>query len=425
MAEKVIMPKAGQTMEEGTVVRWLKKEGDPVKKGEALLVVSTDKADLEVESFHDGVLLKIIVGEGQTAAVLEPIAVVGRPGESIDIGAATAAAAASTAAAAATPAAAPAAQAAAAGAPSTAPPGRVIASPLAKRIAKESGVDLSSVPGTGPGGRIVRRDVEAAKGRVPAVAPSAVTPAAAPAPKAPAAPAVPTAPAAPPPPFALAGKTIELQGMRKAIAGALQMSKREAPHFYATMEIDMTAAMTFREYLKSTGVAATVNDLVVRAVILALARVREVSCRVEGNKVTYPEDINVGVAVGLDQGLVVPVVMVAQNRDLADLARETKRIVDAARGGKLIGMGQGTFTVSNLGMFGIDHFQAIINPPEGAILAVGAVKERLVARDGGIFVRKMMNVTLSVDHRAIDGLAASRFLNELRGFLEKPERLTA
>jgi pyruvate dehydrogenase E2 component (dihydrolipoamide acetyltransferase) len=216
---------------------------------------------------------------------------------------------------------------------------------------------------------------------------------------------------------------VALEGMRKAIATALKRSKAMAPHFYATAEIDLTAALLARKAKEREGVQLSVNDLLLKAVALALADEPRVNCRVEDEAIDYPSDINIGIAVGLEEGLVVPVLLRAQTRSLAEIASESRRIIGLAREGKLVGAGQGTFTISNLGMFGVKCFTAVINPPEGAILAVGAAVERAVPRAGGFIPRKILEVTLSADHRAIDGLLAARFLLRLRRFLEEPARI--
>ncbi len=443
MAHHVLMPKAGQTMEEGTIVQWLKKEGDAVKKGDAIMVIQTDKADLEVEAQEAGLLRKILVKEGQTVPVLSTVALIAGADEKIDLAAAAAPAAAGAPAAAAAPApqAAPpqASAAPAAGAPRATPtakkiaesmgvdlaavkgtgvsdrimaadvraaatPGRVAASPCAKELAREHGLNLAAVTPTGPEGRIIKRDVESHLASAPAKA----------------------APAAP---AAAAGeegvKVVELTGMRKAIASALQLSKQQAPHFYATMEVDMTRAFAFKAYLEQTGRKVSVNDLVLRATVLALLQFPQVNCRIEGVRVSYFSQVNLGVAVGLEAGLVVPVVLNAGALSLEGLAQETRRIVASAREGKLVGMGRGTFTVTNLGMFGVESFGAIINPPEAAILAVGAATDAVVVRNNAIMLTKVMKLTLSVDHRVVDGILAAKFLAAVKEFLETPERLSA
>jgi pyruvate dehydrogenase E2 component (dihydrolipoamide acetyltransferase) len=211
--------------------------------------------------------------------------------------------------------------------------------------------------------------------------------------------------------------------MRAAIAAALQASKREIPHFYATVAIDMGAALAVKEARARDGVKVSVNDLIVRAAALALADEPRMNCRVAAGAIEYPANINIGIAVGLEEGLVVPVVLKAEGRDLAGIAAESRRVIDAALGGKLIGAGQGTFTISNLGMYGVESFSAIINPPEGAILAVGAARTELVPSGGGFFPRPVLRATLSCDHRAIDGVLAARFLGRLQRLLEDPARL--
>ncbi len=441
MAEPILMPKAGQTMEEGTIVSWLKKEGDQIKKGEPVMVIQTDKADVEVEAPASGVLKAILVPEGEVVPVLSPVGVIAAPGEEVDLqkfkaqtpsGAAPQpeekpveappppppeaepAASAPAASVRATPTAKKLAElrgldlsgiqgtgvggritrqdveeAAATG-------GRVAASPVARRLAERLGVDLRAVRGTGPQGRIIKRDVEHAASAAPAPAPA---------------------------PDGDGARVVELTGMRKAIASALQLSKQQAPHFYATLAVDMTRAMAYRAYLKETGRKVTVNDLVLRAAVLALQEHPKVNCRIEDNRVTYYQAVHLGVAVGLDEGLVVPVIVNAQNYDLFELSRESKRVTQAARQGRLIGTGKGTFTVSNLGMFGIERFSAIINPPEGAILAVGAVNDELVVEGQSFSIRKVMRLTVSADHRVIDGVLAAKFLVSVKKYLENPESL--
>ena len=213
--------------------------------------------------------------------------------------------------------------------------------------------------------------------------------------------------------------------MRKAIAGALQFSKQQAPHFYATLEVDMTRALAFKDYLRQTGRKATVNDLVLRAAVAALLRHPQVNCRIEGDRVTYFSQVNLGVAVGLEEGLVVPVILNAGALGLDALAEEARRIAAAAREGKLIGMGRVTFTVTNLGMFGVESFAAIINPPEAGILAVGAARDAVAVKDRTFTLTKSMKLTASVDHRVVDGILAAKFLNSVKEFLENPENLSA
>ena len=423
MAHPVLMPTAGQSMTEGKIVVWLKNEGDEVSRGEPLLEIETDKANLEVEALADGVLRKIFHQAGDVVEVLAVIGVIGDRDEDIDfeaVRAENAPAATDSDAAPPEPTPEPAkapvpptasgSPSAAASASSTngggtataaavaAPSSGIAASPRARQAAAATGVALGGVRGSGPGGRILQRDVLA-------------TPAA-------------TRPARPyPAPSPRPQARVELTGMRGAIASALQKSTQTIPHFYATMPIDLGNALAVKANLAARGQKVSVNDLIARAVVLALTDEPGMNCRVADDHIDYPEAIHLGIAVGSDDGLVVPVALDAQGFDLPGLAAETRRIIAAARDGKLIGMGQGTFTISNLGMFGIESFTAIINPPEGAILAVGATRDELVPHQGGFASRPILRVTLSSDHRAIDGVLAARFLSRLQHILEDAARL--
>ncbi len=452
MAHPILMPKAGQTMTEGRLIGWIKKEGDSVERGEPLLEIETDKANLEVESTESGVLRKIFAGEGDICPVLTVVGILGDADEDIDFEALReagdkAAAEAATAIDAAGPSSPssetppgipsggaedprPAARSAvapataSAGVALTSPPSiaaspskesRRFASPLARRVAEKKGVDISLLSGSGPGGRVLRRDVENAPkqtaGGAAAALAGAVNLADLVRPR-------PYAPPSPRPP-----ERIALKGMRGAIAAALQHSKQTIPHFYETMTIDVTAALSLKRNLKIGGKRVSVNDLVVRACVLAITDEPRMNCRVLEDHVDYPQDVNIGIAVGTENGLVVPVVVGAQTLDLDALAAESRRVIKSARGGKLIGTGKGTFTISNLGMFGVESFSAIINPPEGAILAVGAARPEVMPYAGGLVPRAMMSVTLSADHRAIDGVLAAQFLARLKWLLENPGRL--
>lgn len=454
MAHPILMPKAGQSMTEGKIVAWLKKEGDPVEPGEPILEVETDKANVEVEAQDGGIIRKILAQEGEVRPILTLVGVIGEPGEDFDItelekslpkaeeeddagidapvslpvadSAPPAPSAPESPAAAAPPQAAtpppqPAAPAAAQMLPSAtaslaAPPaastpaGRVFASPLARKVAEKRGVDLNRIQGTGPGGRILRRDVESAPTRIESRTDGAGA--------LPRLESRPYPPASPRPPA-----RVPMEGMRKAIGTALQQSKQTIPHFYTTVAIDATAALSLKDALKTQGMKISINDIVLRACAIALQEEPRVNCRVFPDRIEYPEDIHLGVAVGQEEGLVVPVILKAQTRDLAGIAAESRRIVQSANSGKLIGSGQGTFTVSNLGMFGVESFTAIINPPEGAILAVGAVSTEIVSCLGGFLPRAVFRVTLSSDHRAIDGVLAARFVSRVKHLIENPGRL--
>lgn len=417
----VVMPKMGDTMEEGKIITWRKHEGDIVAKGDALAEIETEKVNIEAEAFAAGVLRKIIAPEGATIPVGQPIALIGEPSEPIpaEFGGAPQATQATQAAPVATPVAAPVAVANGHVAQATAPSvthdgGRTFISPLARHIAAEHNLDIAQIQGTGPGGRIIRDDVLAALQAAP-LAPATVAVAAAPA--APAAPAGPEVEAVP------------LSQMRKTIAKRLQQSMQTAPHFYVTISVDATRLLQVRtqinEYAASLAdpVKVSVNDIVVKAVAMTLTTMPQVNVSFDGESILYKKRVNVGVAVALEQGLIVPVVRDADKRGLIDLARESRRLAEAARTGKLKAeeLQGGTFTVSNLGMYDVESFTAIINPPESAILAVGAITPTPVATaERQVEVRDQMKLTLSSDHRALDGAIAARFLQQLKQLIEQP-----
>lgn len=422
------MPKMGDTMEEGKVITWRKHEGDTVAKGDALAEIETEKVNIEAEAFAAGTLRKIIAPEGATVPVGQPIALIGDPAEPIpaDFGGAPQAAQATAPATPAASAPASAAQAAPAQTasaiasvavanghvtPTVAPSvtqngGRVFISPLARHIAAEHNLDIARIQGTGPGGRILRDDVLAALQAGPA------TQAAAPA--------------------VAAGPEVEavpLSQMRKTIAKRLQQSMQTAPHFYVTVSVDATLLMQLRTQINDYAatlaepVKVSVNDIVVKAVAATLSRMPQVNVSFDGERILFKKRVNVGMAVALEQGLIVPVVRDADKRGLLDLARESRRLAVAARDGKLKAdeLQGGTFTVSNLGMYDVESFTAIINPPESAILAVGAIiPTPVVTADRQVVVRDQMKLTLSSDHRALDGAVAARFLQQLKQLLEQP-----
>ena len=435
MAHPILMPKAGQSMTEGKIVTWLKKEGDPIERGAPILEIETDKANIDVEATEEGVLRLIVHQEGETVPVLTVIGVIGEADEEIELeelrskyekppaeespaGDTTTAApvekpeplkATETGSGEESPPAVTAETPAATSAPvmivrQPVPRldggRRISASPLARRLAAERGLDIRLLKGSGPGGRILKRDIEQA----PANGSAAVA-------------AVETQLTYPDPSERPPLK-VALEGMRGAIAKALQHSKSTIPHFYTTIAIDVGEALALKSSLAETGTRVTINDLVLRACTLALVDEPGVNCRVSDDHIDYPEDINLGIAVGNDEGLVVPVVLGAQGYDLAGLAAQTSQVIEQARAGKLTGAGQGTFTISNLGMFGIESFTAIINPPEAAILAVGGIHQQPVAVGGEVVTRPILRVTLSCDHRAIDGFIAARFLARIRFLLQ-------
>jgi pyruvate dehydrogenase E2 component (dihydrolipoamide acetyltransferase) len=427
MITKVVLAKLSPTMEEGTIVKWSKQEGDPIKVGDVLAEIETDKANMEMEAMGAGVLRTVLVPAGGKAPVGALIGVIADPGEDISAMLAEAAAAApavapapAASAAAPAPVAPPAAPAAAApAAPATspsapvpvAPPGgRVKASPLARAMAAQKNVPLASVAGTGPGGRIVKRDVEGYLASPPAAAPAGR------APGAPARPAVPV-------PSVKPGTTIPLTSMRRTIAKRLSESAFTAVHFFVTVEIDMDAAVSLREQLqRAEDVKVSFNDLVLKACAKALTRFPTVNASWTGESIQTHAEVHVGVAVSLAEGLITPVVRNADRKHVVEISREVKDLAARAREKKLKPeeFTGSTFTISNLGMFDVTEFTAIINPPESCILAVGAVRKVPVVKDDQLAVGHRMKVTLSSDHRVVDGALAAQFLAEVRRLLENP-----
>ena len=386
MSTDIIMPALGFDMTEGLLARWLKNEGDPVVKGQAIAEIETDKATVEIEAAAAGILARIIVHAGETVPVGTLIGVIAETGEKV------------------MPVSAPAPPAPPPPAP--VPEGRVTASPVARKMAEEAGLDLSRIKGTGPGGRVVERDVQAAIAAGSAPAPPGV-------------------PAAPAP-----GATVPLNRMRQTIARRMTESKKMAPHFYITVEINMDDAMKMREQLNSLAPEAeriSVNDLIVAAAARMLARFPALNASYREGNLEMHSQVNIGIAVALEDGLIPPVVRDADKKTLKRIAAESRALTERARTNKLRSddLGGGTFTVSNLGMFDIDEFIAIINPPEAAILAVGAVTRRPVAVVGEVRIASLMKTTLSVDHRVADGAQAGRFMQEFKKLLENPVNLLA
>jgi pyruvate dehydrogenase E2 component (dihydrolipoamide acetyltransferase) len=406
MASVITMPRLSPTMEEGVLAKWTKKEGDKISPGDVIAEVETDKANMDFPLEDEGVLLKLLVAEGQTVKLGEPVAVLGEPGENPDeaLKSAPAAAAASAAAPVPVPVPAPAPAPAAAAAPA----GRVTASPLARKIADERGVDLRALVGSGPGGRVVKRDVEAAAAR-----PAEVRQIAAP---------------------AVEDRLIPASPMRKTIARRLVEAKREIPHIYLTSEASVDRLLELREELNELGpFKLSINDLVVKALALALAKVPDANVSWSsdgagaGAGIVRHGRVDVGFAVSLpDNGLITPVVRGADKKSLGVLAEELRALAERARQKKLRPeeYAGGSATVSNLGMYGVREFQAIINPPESVILAVGTVEKRpmVVDKNGHdeIVVARRMMLTLSCDHRVVDGVLGAKLLAEVRKLLEKP-----
>ena len=436
MATKVVMEALSPTMEEGRLVKWLKNEGDPVATGDILAEVETDKAVMELVARGDGVLRKRLANEGDAAPVGTLLAVIGAADENIDALAgsapaaaqpepAKAAAAAQSQGEASTPPPAKAAASAAAPAAPAPPPapaapqpqppgggngskapgaqagGRMRSSPLARRLATERGVELSGIQGSGPGGRIVKKDVE-----------TAVT--------------APKAAAARPARVRSDAdyEDVPLTQIRKTIARRLAESIGPVPTFYLTAEFDMGRAAEMRASLAEIGdeYKASFNDIVIRAVALALSEHPEVNAHWMGDKIRKFNRVHIGMAVAIEDGLITPVIFDADQKGLHDISREAKELAGKARDRKLTPEEYtgSTFSISNLGMFGIDQFTAIINPPEAGILAIGAVESKPVVIDGQVVVRQRMRITMSCDHRAIDGATGAKFLQTLRRYIEHP-----
>ncbi len=434
MATEILMPALSPTMEEGTLAKWLVKEGDAVKSGQILAEIETDKATMEFEAVDEGVVGKILIAEGTAGVkVNTPIAVL------LDEGEDASAVAAPKAAAAAAPAPVVAAPAAVESRAEARPTGtgvpasggaRVFASPLARRIAKEKGLDLGAVKGSGPHGRIVRADVEGAQPGVakPAAA-VAEAPKAAPAPAAPAA-AMPTGPATEVVLKMYADRAYEevpLDGMRRTIAARLTEAKQTIPHFYLRRDVKLDALMAFREQLnkqlEGRGVKLSVNDFIIKACAMALQAVPNANAVWAGDRMLRLKPSDVAVAVAVEGGLFTPVLRDADKKSLSALSAEMKDLAARAKTKKLAPHEYqgGSFAISNLGMMGIENFDAVINPPHGSILAVGAgVKKPVVLADGTIGVATVMSMTLSVDHRVIDGALGAEFLKAVIEALENP-----
>ena len=440
MAKEIVMPKLGLTMTEGTVSKWLKKVGDEVKEGEPLFEVETDKLTNTIESSASGVLRHIFVEEGTTVPLFGKLAIVAAADEDISAllgGAAPAAAAAPEAAAAPAPA-----------APARAAGERIIAAPAAKKLAKELGIDLALVTGTGPNGRITLDDVKNYK-------------------PAPAAPVVEEAPKTKASPLAAAvakdlgidlekigakdrvlaedilhylestrekaaeeaprEEVVPMNGMRKAIARNMLNSHMTSPTVTANLSVDMSAMKGYREQLKAKEIKVSYTDLLVKFIAKALTEFPLLNCSVEDNKIIYKHYVNMGVAVALDNGLVVPNVTDADKKSLTEISKEIKELAKLAREGglpmeKLQG---GTFTITNLGMYGIESFTPIINQPEVAILGVTTMEDRAVVRNGEIVIRPMMTLSLTFDHRVVDGSVAAEFLQRVKALLENPALMLA
>lgn len=408
MAVAIKMPKMSDTMTEGVVRKWNFKVGDTIKSGDILAEVETDKATMDLENYEKGTILHFAISEGDAAAVDAVIAIVGKEGEDYSgllSGSGSAPKAAETAkqeqpAAVATP---------AVSAPVSAPvsngDGRVKASPLAKKLAAEKGIDIAAVAGSGENGRIIKSDIENFKGSSASVNGAA-------------------------PASYVAGvesfEEINVSQMRKTIASRLAESKFTAPHFYLTMEINMDKALEARAAMNASGeVKVSVNDMIVKASAIALKKHPWVNASWLGTKIRFNHHIHIGVAMAVEDGLLVPVVRFADQKSLSAISAEVKTFNAKAKDKKLqpADWTGNTFTISNLGMFGIEEFTAIINPPDACILAVGGVKETVGIVNGQIAKTNVMKVTLSCDHRVVDGVVGSKFLNTLKELLEEPVKM--
>jgi pyruvate dehydrogenase E2 component (dihydrolipoamide acetyltransferase) len=387
----ILMPKAGQSMEEGTILQWRVQAGMLIRKGDVILEIETDKATMEVEAPESGRLARIVEPEGSVLPVLKPIAYLADNDADVDAYIAAYGADAATQApqvgqeqappARTTP---PAAVGAAT--PTVLEGGRVKASPAARKLAAQRGVDLRTIAGgSGPSGRILSTDV---------------------------------------PVGGTAGVRRPLSRMRKAIARSLQQSKQTIPHFYMRLTLSAEPVLSFYQSCKAR-FRCSLNDVIVQACARAIREFPAFRSRIEGDELLESPSVNIGIAVAVPDGLVVPVVVDADRMSLEQISAQTRQMVEAARSGKVHGMGQGSFTITNLGMVGTEEFAAIINPPDTAILAVGAVRQAAVVKDGAVRAGKVMTVTLSADHRVIDGMLAARFLERLRELLEDPAQLEA
>ena len=391
MASRVVMPKLTDTMEEGILVAWKKHEGDPVQAGDALAEIETDKAIMDLEAFASGILRKILVQDGATVMSGTLIGVIGGADE--DITSALTDTIAATPSVTGAKTSAPPAAGPAPASPASSQASRVIASPRAKTLAADRGVDLSTITGSGPGGRIVEEDVVNAEIS---------------------------------PPIRQSGTDQPLSQMRKAIARATTQSKAPVPHFYLTSEIDMEQAERFRDQFKQNRTAhPSVTDLLIKAAAIALSRHPDINVSFTGQAIRRHARIDIGIAVGIDDGLITPVIRDCALKSLENIAAESRALIDRAREKRLQPQEytDATFSISNLGMFDVENFIAILIPPQAASIAVGATRDVPVVKDGTVKAGRHMKVTLSCDHRALDGIQGANFLKEFKRILEHPLEL--
>ena len=427
MATNILMPALSPTMTEGTLARWLKKEGETIKAGDVIAEIETDKATMEVEAVDEGVLGRILIQDGtEGVKVNEPIAVLVDAGEAVP--------AAASPAPAAKPAAPPAQAEKPAAAPAPAPAKaapvanghaeggeRIFASPLARRMASQAGIDLSALQGSGPNGRIVRADIEVSQKGAPAATP-APAPVQAPAPAARA--------ATPASAIGAPHKLVPHSSMRKVIARRLTEAKSTIPHFYISMEIEIDKLIDLQNQLNAKSPARdqpgsyfiTINDLVIRAAGATLRRIPEVNASWTDDGMVFYDDVDISVAVAIPDGLITPIIRRADQKGLLTISREMRDLAGRARTGKLKPeeFQGGGFSISNMGMFGVSEFSAIINPPQAAILAVATGAKRPVVKDGALAIATVMTCTISVDHRVVDGALGARWLREFKSIVEEP-----
>jgi pyruvate dehydrogenase E2 component (dihydrolipoamide acetyltransferase) len=421
-----MMPKLSPTMEEGQISRWLKKEGDKVSMGEPLAEIDTDKATMEMQALQNGVLRKILVNEGESAPLGQPIAIVGEPDEDISalVSKSTTPAAAAPpetqptaepsgkeSATVLQPQAVPAADSRGNGAKAAASSDRLVVSPLAARMAAEAGLDLRSLSGSGPGGRIVKRDIESALSQREGAQAGAPT-------------HLRAVPSIPRPTTVSTYHDEPTSEVRRTIARRLVTSLGPIPHFFLTIEIEMDRAAEMRQSIKALNpeLQISINDIIIKVAAAALIQHPQVNASFQDRTIRYYDRADIGVAVAIEDGLITPVVRAADQKSLSEIAAEVRDMAERARQRKLKPEEYtgASFSVSNLGMFGIDEFTAVINPPEGAILAIGAITAKPVVRDGEVVVRQMMHVTMSCDHRVIDGATGAKFLQTFKKILENP-----
>jgi pyruvate dehydrogenase E2 component (dihydrolipoamide acetyltransferase) len=407
MAKIIGLPKLSPTMEEGTLVAWIKKEGEEVEVDDLLAEVETDKATMEFRSFDRGVLLKILVSEGETLEPDVPVAIIGKAGEDISgliaevaAGAASKSAPESAPESEPEPESAPAPASAPESAPTTEPGGRVLSSPLVRRLARERSIDLQAVQGSGPRGRIVKRDIDSyEEGAAISFSSSGER---------------------------LPPRVVKASSMRRTIARRLTESTQTTPHYYLTIDVDIAPLADARKdmnaELDAVGKKVSLNDLIIKAAAVALRRVPEVNASWMGKEVHYHQVVDISIAVAVEDGLMTPVLRDADRKGIAQIADEVRDLAERARDKKLQPeeMSNGTFSISNLGMFGIEAFTAVINPPEGAILAVGTIRHEPVVADGAIVPGRRMRFTLSCDHRLIDGATGAKFMAAFKRIVESP-----